>query len=264
QETAFAGLEAALAGHAGRLEQLLDDVAQAVADTHADVKDVKASLERQTKQIEAVAQVVARAVTQQAAPTSPVPATTPTKKETDLRLEVPNTRLTSPHRRLDVVWPLHEGLTAKDPRFYVRLAAWYFDKGEVRDHKEVFIVALCLSDFAGHRDVGLALLRRLPPYQVLRVVDFIHGRVETRRKDTVRKVTEVKVETKPPRKKGSAKQGAGKKVRRLVTHKEHDLSREVVSRFGLFRSLPGSLRTEVTRYLREREADPDWFDSTVL
>src|SRR5262249_46944376 len=73
-----------------------------------------------------------------------------------------------------------------------------------------------------------------------------------------------KVETKPPRKKGSAKQGAGKKVRRLVTHKEHDLSREVVSRFGLFRSLPGSLRTEVTRYLREREADPDWFDSTVL
>ena len=48
------------------------------------------------------------------------------------------------------------------------------DKGEVRDHKELFVAALCLSDVEGHRDVGLALLRRLPPYQVDRVVDFLH------------------------------------------------------------------------------------------
>ena len=33
---------------------------------------------------------------------------------------------------------------------------------------------------------------------------------------------------------------------------------------GLFRNPPRSLRTEVTRYLREREADADWFDSSVL
>src|SRR5262249_10339378 len=30
------------------------------------------------------------------------------------------------------------------------------------------------------------------------------------------------------------------------------------------RSLPRSLRTEVTRYLREREANPEWFDGSVL
>src|SRR5690606_37349614 len=39
---------------------------------------------------------------------------------------------------------------------------------------------------------------------------------------------------------------------------------ERVESFGLLRNVPRSLKTEVTRYLREREADPDWFDSTVL
>jgi hypothetical protein len=40
--------------------------------------------------------------------------------------------------------------------------------------------------------------------------------------------------------------------------------REVIGREGLFRSLPRSLRTEVERYLRQREANPAWFDSSVL
>src|SRR5205807_2927144 len=84
-------------------------------------------------------------------------------------------------RKLALVWPVHQGLVTQDPRFYVHLAAWYADHGDVRDHKELFVVALTLSDFDGHRDVGLALLRQMPPYQVLRVVDFIHGRKRTRR-----------------------------------------------------------------------------------
>src|SRR3989442_15751699 len=72
-------------------------------------------------------------------------------------------------------------MVTSDPRFYVRLAAWYFDHGDVRDHKEMFIITLVLSDFEGHRDVGLALLRHLPPYEVTRVLDFIHGRKTTRK-----------------------------------------------------------------------------------
>jgi hypothetical protein len=40
--------------------------------------------------------------------------------------------------------------------------------------------------------------------------------------------------------------------------------REVVGDFGLFRNVPRCVRTEVTRYLRERESSPDWFDSTAL
>ncbi len=118
----------------------------------------------------------------------------------------------------------------------MRLAAWYSDHGDVRDHKEMFVVTLTLSSFSGHRDVGLALLRGLPPYQVGRVVDFIHGRKTNR---TVRAAVQKGAETpaEPQR---------------------------VVEEFGLFRNPPRALRTEVTRYLREREADADWFDSTAL
>jgi hypothetical protein len=158
--------------------------------------------------------------------------------EQDLRLEILNTLLTTPHRRLDAVWPVHQGMAESDPRFYVRLAAWYNDQGEVRDHKEMFVVTLLLSQFEGHRDVGLALLRGLPPYQVVRVVDFIHGKKTTR-----------KVRPK-----------AGKKAPAA----DAPAPETVVEEFGLFKNPPRALRTEVTRYLREREADAEWFDSTAL
>jgi hypothetical protein len=130
--------------------------------------------------------------------------------ERDQRLVILNTLLTTPHRDLAGLHPLHHDLCERDPRFYVRLAAWYADRGEVRDHKEMFVVTLCLSTFEGHRDVGLALLRNLPPYEVGRVVDFVHAP-------------------------GS-----------------------------LARNVPRSLRTEVERYLREREADPRWLDGSIL
>src|SRR5271156_6892653 len=101
--------------------------------------------------------------------------------EQDLRLRLLNTLLTTPHRKLDEIHPVHAEMVKSDPRFYVRLAAWYADHGDVRDHKEMFIVTLVLSAFPGHRDVGLALLRGLPPYQVVRVLDFIHGRKSSRK-----------------------------------------------------------------------------------
>jgi hypothetical protein len=163
-------------------------------------------------------------------------------QEQDLRLEMLNTLLTTPHRKLDQIWPIHREMVAKDPRFYVRLAAWYSERGDVRDHKEMFVVALALSEFEGHREVGLALLRQLPPYQVVRVLDFIHGR------KTNRTVRPDAPKGKAPAPKG---EGAPAPVR-------------VVEEFGLFRNVPRSLRTEVTRYLREREADADWFDSSAL
>src|SRR3954471_17628600 len=37
-----------------------------------------------------------------------------------------------------------------------------------------------------------------------------------------------------------------------------------VRKTGLFRNLPRSLKTEVTRYLREREAKPEWFDECAV
>ena len=101
--------------------------------------------------------------------------------EQDLRLRLLNTLLTSPHRKLEEIWPVHQEIVRADPLFYVRLAAWYADHGDVRDHKEMFVATLAQSGFAGHREVGLAMLRQLPPYEVTRVLDFVHGRKTTKK-----------------------------------------------------------------------------------
>src|SRR5689334_6893227 len=100
--------------------------------------------------------------------------------EQDIRLTLLNTLLTTPHRNLSGIYPIHKQMIEQDPRFYMQVAAWYADHGDVRDHKEMFVINLCLSQFEGHRDVGLALLRNLPPYEVARVVDFIKGQEVTR------------------------------------------------------------------------------------
>jgi hypothetical protein len=206
QERGFAELSDLLREHGDRLESLLGEIAVFVHETHADVKDIKAALVTHGQQLQAVGQVVVRAMLQPAVAGPVAP-----QREVDVRLQMLNTLLTTPHRKLQEIWPVHEALIGKDPRFYVQLAPWYFHKGEVRDHKEMFLVALLLSKFPGHRDVGLALLITLPPYQLVRVIDFIHGRKET--------------------------------------------TGEVVCEFGLFRNVPRTVKTE---------ANPQWFDSTVL
>src|SRR5271157_764596 len=138
-------------------------------------------------------------------------------QEQDLRLEILNTLLTTPHRKLELIWPVHRKLVEQDPRFYV----------------------------------GLALLRGLPPYQVVRVLDFIHGRKATRKVRATAAKEKGKGKDKAAGVKASAKTTAGPEP-------------TVVEEFGLFRNPPRALRTEIVRYLREREADPEWFDSTVL
>ena len=151
-------------------------------------------------------------------------------REQDLRLEILNTLLTTPHRKLDQICPIHFELVEKDPRFYVRLAAWYFDHGDVRDHKEMFIVTLVLSAFEGHRDVALALLRGLPPYQVVRVLDFVHGRKTTRKARSTAA--------------GPARTRTGIMPENVAASSSGD---PVVEKFGLFRNPPRGLRTEIIR-----------------
>ena len=199
-----------------------------------------------------------------------------TNPEQDQRLALLNTLLTTPHRKLELIHPVHADMVKSDPRFYVRLGAWYGDNGDVRDHKEMFAITLILSDFPGHRDVGLAMLREMPPYQVVRVLDFIHGRKQTR-----------KVREQLPAAAGRAgARAAARGARRGIVARAIDAVtgrtpveqnaappapaaapapvRTVTESFGLFKNPPRSLRTEIERYLREREADADWFDGTVL
>jgi hypothetical protein len=93
--------------------------------------------------------------------------------ERDVRLEMLNSLLTTPHRKLEEVAELHRRLFERDPLFYGHLATWYQRHGEVRDHKEVFVGNLLTSTVTGHRGAGFVLLQELPPYQVARVVQFV-------------------------------------------------------------------------------------------
>src|SRR5918912_2370544 len=127
--------------------------------------------------------------------------------ERDVRLEMLNSLLTTPHRKLEEVAGLHKTMLERDPVFYGHLAVWYQRHGDVRDHKEVFVGNLLTSAADGHRGAGFVLVQELPPYQVARVVDFVKQRRGT---------------------------------------------------------LPRSARTAVTRYLREREARPQFFDAAAL
>src|SRR5438067_12469827 len=157
--------------------------------------------------------------------------------ELDLRLGLMNSLLTTPHRNLGQIWPAHRDLAQQDPRFYVRLAAWYADHGDVRDHKEMFVTALVLSDFEGHRDVGLALLRQLPPYEVVRVVDFINGRKE----EIKVRVEADGAKARPKRRKKGMIRPKGVQPAPAPAKVE-----TLIDDVGLFRNPPRSLRTEVT------------------
>ena len=68
------------------------------------------------------------------------------RNEQDIRLGILNTLLTCPHRDLESIYVVHADMVRQDPRFYVRLAAWYSATGAVRDHKEMFAAVLALSD----------------------------------------------------------------------------------------------------------------------
>ncbi|UBF28692.1 hypothetical protein K9N68_13085 [Kovacikia minuta CCNUW1] len=93
--------------------------------------------------------------------------------EHDLRLEMLNSLLTTPHRKLEQVSEIHKLIVELDPIFYGHLAVWYQRNGDVRDHKEVFVAHLLTSDLVEHRDAGFVMLQEFPPYQVARVVDFM-------------------------------------------------------------------------------------------
>jgi hypothetical protein len=93
--------------------------------------------------------------------------------ERDLRLDILNSLLTTPHRQLELVAKLHEEMVQRDPLFYGHLAVWYQRQGDVRDHKEVFIGNLLTSKLEEHRDAGFILVQEFPPYQVARIVDFM-------------------------------------------------------------------------------------------
>ncbi|HZS76536.1 MAG TPA: hypothetical protein VFA41_07965 [Ktedonobacteraceae bacterium] len=91
--------------------------------------------------------------------------------EQDVRVQILNSFLTTPHRKLEELALLHTSALESDPLFYGHLAPWYFEKGEVRDHKILFVAHLATSDFSEFREAAWALLQQLAPYEVARVLD---------------------------------------------------------------------------------------------
>lgn len=91
--------------------------------------------------------------------------------EQDVRLQILNSFLTTPHRKLEELAPLHTNALERDPLFYGHLAPWYFEKGEVRDHKLLFVAHLATSDYPEFRGAAWVLLQQLAPYEVARVLD---------------------------------------------------------------------------------------------
>jgi hypothetical protein len=186
--------------------------------------------------------------------------------EQDLRLALLNTLLTTPHRDLAALYPIHRDMIERDPRFYVRLAAWYGENGDVRDHREMFVTSLCLSKFEGHREVGLALLRRMPPYQVARVVDFIKGtpaRAPKAPKVKAEKPETVGVLTKAARAVGLIKTTKTAKARAQNVRAAKKATEKATAK-GLGLNIPRSMKTEIAAYLRSREGDAAAFDGATL
>lgn len=91
--------------------------------------------------------------------------------EADVRLQILNSFLTTPHRKLDELASLHTSALERDPLFYGHLAPWYFEKGEVRDHKLLFVAHLATSEYPEFREAAWVLLQSLAPYEVARVLD---------------------------------------------------------------------------------------------
>lgn len=116
--------------------------------------------------------VRSRVATRTRAVPAPQPITR-TGSEVDTRVAILNSILASTHRKLNELQPIHGEAISADPRFYMHFGPWYFSHGSYRDHYELFVANLVTSSFEGHRDVGLALLSTLAPYQVWRIYNFI-------------------------------------------------------------------------------------------
>ena len=119
--------------------------------------------------------------------TTPTPSRT---SELDVRINILNSILRSPHlggqkfrnkkeeeqARAALIkdyLDTHTRALTGDPLFYLHLAAWYNDKGEVRDHKHLFTARLLTSSpDLRFRPVGRLMLSALSPFEAERVARF--------------------------------------------------------------------------------------------
>jgi len=161
----------------------------------------------------------------------------PTQEENH-RLKILSSILRCPHRDIDKILQIHIEAQEADPVFYAKLAVWHDKNGELRDHNEAFIGLLCTDSILEHRETGLALLRKLPPYMKERVKGLIKGKT-------------IKIREKL----NSTFVRKGKKINKV------NIKKKTV---GMKRNIPRSFKTEIYSYLDWLEQDDVRFDETVL
>lgn len=98
---------------------------------------------------------------------------TNTNEQDQFRANLINSTATTPHGDLQALRAIHETAIKTDPRFYGAYAAWYAQKGSVRDHKEAFVAFLLTSEFEPLKEAGYVLLQELPIFQVERVINLL-------------------------------------------------------------------------------------------
>src|SRR5260370_15586652 len=100
-----------------------------------------------------------------------MPMTQNSSTENDVRIQILNSFLTTAHRKIEDLAALHTSALERDPLFYGHLAPWYFEKGEVRDHKLLFVAHLATSEYPEFREAAWMLLQQLAAYEVARTLD---------------------------------------------------------------------------------------------
>ncbi len=102
---------------------------------------------------------------------------TANSSEQDFRLAILNSLLRTPHREIEPYIPLFRYVHDRDPLFFAHLAVWYFENGTVRDLKQLFVAFLAVSKFSDEfRSAGAAMLQKMAPFEVERVLSIIKGR----------------------------------------------------------------------------------------
>ncbi len=97
-------------------------------------------------------------------------------EEQDIRVDILNSLLSSPHRDVSNLLNLHNQMSDQDPLFYGHLAAWAQENIDIRDHKDLFVAKLFVSDFPELREAAYVLIQSFPPFRINRVIDHIKGK----------------------------------------------------------------------------------------
>lgn len=96
-----------------------------------------------------------------------------TTQEQDTRLNILNSLLKSTHRKVEDVAAVHKQMVSEDPLFYGKLAYWAQENTDVRDHKEMFIANMFLSEFSEHREAAYVMTQSMAPFQIERIKNHI-------------------------------------------------------------------------------------------